>query len=372
MIFIPIIFVAAVSYLFELLAGKLWLRSIMVTIAAIVLTFIVIGVDYIAQTSDTEVWSGTVVDWEHIEAYDEWIPESCSTDSEGKKSCTPGHWKHHNAVNKIKTSDDGWFYVKVSPDGTRKFNDKWPRETSELREMWPDGTPSASIHVYTNKVKASYSIYRHQDIDEKDYPDLPKYPDIITNLINIDRIVGNVPNKVNASKRLAEVNSELNKFIPDPENPGKKRSWKQVNLIFVNLGDNIDITHGLALQNLWSNGNKNDFIVSFSMSDDGTVNWVHAFSWSEVDILKMEIRDFIMDYGKIDDFVPIIDHVKDLVADKFERKQFADFDYLQIKPSKAAHIVLWILCFATLVGQAMHYREVTLPERRRYERYRRM
>ena len=32
----------------------------------------------------------------------------------------------------------------------------------------------------------------------------------------------------------------------------------------------------------------------------------------------------------------------DLIADKFERKKMADFDYIRISPSKAATIILWV------------------------------
>jgi len=54
-------------------------------------------------------------------------------------------------------------------------------------------------------------------------------------------------------------------------------SWKQVNLIFVNVGADKPIEYGYALQDYWEGGNKNDFIVSFSMNSDGKLNWVYPF-----------------------------------------------------------------------------------------------
>jgi len=60
-------------------------------------------------------------------------------------------------------------------------------------------------------------------------------------------------------------------------------------------------------------------------------------------MLKLEVRDYMMEMEKIEDFVPVIDTVSQMVADKFVRKQFADFNYLQIELSKAGTIILWIL-----------------------------
>lgn len=298
---------------------------------------VVVMIDQSAQTTDTEVWSGTVVDWDHDEEYDETV-----TDYDSKGNVSGYHTVHHDADNHIKTSDGGWISVSRSPDG-RKFNDSWPNKASELKQMWPEGTPTASTHTYENKVQASYSIYRHKEIDLKQYKDLPKYPKETYDYIYIDRVIGDFPNELAARRLLDKWNTELNKFIPDPEKPGKKRSWKQVNIIFVNVGHNKPIEYGYALQDYWEGGNKNDFIVSMSLQPDGEINWVYPFSLSEVEILKIEVRDLIYDMAVIKDSVPIVDKVSQLVADKFVRKQFADYSYLQIETSTAALIVLWIL-----------------------------
>lgn len=366
MFIVPFIFAFIISTLFEYMKGHNYWRSTVTSVTVLLLTGFIISIDYNIRTADTEVWSGTVIDWDHQEEWDEWIPpsETCTVNDKGIRTCTtnPGYWEHHNAYNKIKTSDGGWIHVYKSPHDNRKFSDKWPNTREELIEMWPPGTPSASVHLYRNKIQASYSLYRIEGIDENNYPDLPDYPDIVTNYINIDRIVGYVPNKEQAIKRLNEVNSYLNKFIDDPENPEKKRSWKQVNLIFVNVGPNKGEDYGFALQNYWKNGNKNDFIVSFSMNEDGKLNWVYVFSWSEVEILKLEVRDKMMEIGTITDFVPIIDMVSELVAEKFERKQFADFNYLKVEPTTGAYIIIWILTIISLVCQYIHYRRKLLEE----------
>lgn len=328
---------------------------------SLLITLAIVGIDYSTQTTDTEVWSGRVVNWEHKEEWDEWHPPRTetytTTDSKGNTTThtreIPGYWEHHYAQNRIKTTDSGWFSVNTAPDG-RRMNDAWPNTTEELKQLWPENTPSASSHSYENKVQASYSIYRHKDIDLKQYPDLPQYPASVRDYIHIDRIIGEVPNKKEALKKLADWNAELNKMVDDPEKPGKKRSWKQVNIIFVNVGDK-PVDYGFALQDKWEGGNKNDFVVAFSMDNKNNVNWVYPFSWADNESsenLKIEVREYMMNAKTITDFVPVIDEVSKLVADKFVRKQFADFNYLQIDVSKGATIFIWIFN-AVILGMSI-------------------
>lgn len=325
--------------------NKTIIKSFVGVLIAVVLTGIVVAVNFAAKTTDTEVWSGRVVSWDHKEEWDEWHPPTTScTTTDGKQHCTTkaGYYEHHSAENRIKTTDNGWVDVSKAPDG-KKFNDRWPNDESVLKAYWPEGTPTASTHSYTNKVQASYSIYKHKDINLKDFKGLPKYPSKTTDYFNVDRIIGDVPNKAEALKVLADKNSELNKSVPNPDKPGKTMSWKQVNIIFVNLGIDKTQDWGYALQDHWGGGNKNDFVVSYSTDVNGKVIWTYAFSWSEVEVLKLEVQDYMNSLEKIDDFVPIINNVGDMVADKFVRKQFADFSYLSIDMSTFAVVIVWIL-----------------------------
>ncbi len=337
MIFIPLIIFLAILVFCIIKFNLNYQYAIVFAVIAVVITAATICIDQSVRTSDTEVWSGYITDWDHDEEYDETV-----YDYDDKGNVKGSHTVHHDAENRIKTSDGGWISVSKAPNG-KKFNDFWPNKASELKELWPEGTPTASTHTYKNKVQASYSIYRHKDIDLKQYKDLPKYPKEVYDKLYIDRVVGEFPNELAARKLLDKWNTELNKFIQDPEKPGKMRSWKQVNLIFVNVGSGKPIEYGYALQDYWEGGNKNDFVVCVSMEEDGRLNWVYPFSWSEVEILKLETRDYMMGKAIITDLCPIVEDISKLVADKFERKQFADYNYLQIDTSLAAIIVLYIL-----------------------------
>lgn len=350
MYIIPVILVFIVS-LIMVMKYKVDLIIIPITlIISIVITTIVVGIDYSISISDKEVWSGKITDVVHTEEWKEWHQPRIESYEESytekgkiktriKTRVIPGYWEYHNATNKITTSDNGTFNITVTPDG-EKMNNDFVNSTDELEKYYPLGSPSASVHSYKNKVQASYSIYR-KDIDLDDYPDLPNYPEDVVNYVSIDRIIGDVPEKEKALKTLANNNSELNKTIDDPDNPGKTKSYKQVNIIFVNLGD-VPVEYGYALENRWEGGNKNDFIITFGMDDQNNVTWAYPFSWSEIEILKINVRDYMLEQKNMNDFSVIVDDVSKMVEKDFVRKEFGDFEYLSIEVGTGACIIIWI------------------------------
>jgi hypothetical protein len=348
-ILIPFVILMVGLLVWEIIRhGKTWVFSLIMLGIGLVLYSIIIAIDYSVQTTDTEVWSGTVTGWEHIEEWDEWIPPvtTCTSDAKGNQTCTttPGYWEHHYAENYIETSDNGSVYVDTLPDG-REMDDSYPNDTDELKKYWKEGTPTASTHSYKNKVQASYSVFKHEDIDLEDFPNLPNYPDKVRQDLYIDRFVGSVPNKEEINDLLSEWNAKLGHS-------------KQVNIIFVNVGANKSMEHGFALQDKWEGGNKNDFVVTFSMDTSGNIDWVYPFSWSEVETLKLNIKDYMMTYGKVDDFKPIINEVAKMIEKDFVRKEFADFEYLHIDVSATAKVFLWIVTFV-LIGLRGFRRERT-------------
>lgn len=328
---------------------KLCIASI---IAVFLIGSLLLLIDITSQTTATEVWSGTITSVNHTEEWDEWIPPKTETytetDSKGKtvtKTRTiPGYWEHHYATNYINTSDDGSIYVTKTPDG-KELTDYFVNSNEELAQYYPVGSPTASVHTYKNKVQASYSLYNTQDVNLKDYPNLPQYPKTVNSSYTIDRIIGDIPNKEQSLKALNELNSTLN----DTNNANNKdgtKSYKQVNIIFVNMGD-VTEDYGYALQNYWKNGNKNDFIVAFGTSNN-EVTWCYPFSWTEVESLKSQVRDYMLDKCDLNNFTQTISDTGTMIEKKFVRKEFADFEYINIEPRAWVKIVLIIVCIISL------------------------
>ncbi|HDK7194933.1 TPA: hypothetical protein PTV74_003241 [Clostridium botulinum] len=304
----------------------------MFLLASFLITIFVTGIDFSIQTSDEEVWSGRIISVDHKEEWDEVVTETY-TDDEGN-SHTETHIEHHNAKNSIRTSDKGTITVNKSLDEKTHFDDSYPNTTQELEKFYPIGTPTSSVHTYKNKVQASYSIYKHKDINLEEYKDLPKYPTEMKNDIEIDRFIGNIKNKDKVIKCLNEVNSELN----------SKQNNKQVNLIFVNLGNKTE-DYGFALQDYWEGGNKNDFVVCFG-SKNNKVTWCYPFSWADSqksERLKINIRNYMKEVNLNDDFNKNIKNIGDMIKKDFERKEFADFNYIDIEISKKAYVFIIIL-----------------------------
>lgn len=312
---------------------------------------IVYGINISMQTSDKEVWSGRIEAVNHEEEWDETVTET-HTDDKGNVSITT-KTVHHNAENSIKTSDDGWISVYKSQDGKVRFDDRYPNTNKELETLYPIGTPTASVHRYENKVKSSYSIYKHNDINLKDYEDLPKYP-METKGLSIDRFIGDIDNRESILGKINEVNSDLN----------SKEKKKQVNLIFVNLGDKSE-DYGFAIQDYWQGGNKNDFVVSFATEED-KIKWVYPFSWADNESserLKINIRDYLINKGNLDEFESSIDDIGKMIESDFKRKEFADFNYINIEITKGGYEALIVVNLMMLVAltffteNSIHYKK---------------
>lgn len=315
-----------------------------------------INIDITSKTTAIETWSGTIEKVYHKEEWDEWHEptEYTTTDSDGHTTThtTPGYWEHHSAVNWIKTTDGGTIYVNKLPDG-KVADDYYINTTKELEKYFPIGSPSASIHTFENKVQTSYSVYKTNDVDETEYSGLPEYMTKTENYIEVNRFIGFKSNG-ESNKLLSEKNSWLNKDIPDPEKEGKTRSWKQVNLSFVNLGNNKSQDWGFALENKWQRGAKNDLIISLSTDESGKVLWCYPISWSESELCKIEIRNYVcsLTLKNESNYKDMINKVSDIVAEKFVRKEFADFSYISVPISTSTILInigFYILLAAGLI-----------------------
>lgn len=310
---------------------------------AIVAGGIVIGTDYRMQTSDNEIRSGKIVSVNHKEEWKQWVPPKYSKG----KLVRAGHWIHHDAENYVETTDGGSLYVTRTPDGERRFTDSFVNNDKELQAYYPIGSYTASVHTYTNKLKPSYSVFKYEEKDLKEFEGLPDYPLIEESDLTITRLFGNFPNKQKLSKHLNKVNTTLTD-TDNPNNIDKTKGYKQVNLMFANFG-NKPIDYGYALQDHWKNGAKNDFVVTFGTDSKGKISWCHTFSWTEVEILKTDVREYMI--GKnINNFRPVIYEVGELVEQKFDRKEFADFNYIQVSIGVFGKIGLGILAICLVGG----------------------
>lgn len=320
--------------------------SISISILAI---FGIKAYDKYSQVGDYEIYSGMITSVLHKEEWDEWIPPKTETytvtDSNGKKQTKtkviPGYWVHHNAENYITTSDNGTQLVYETLEGKR-FSDYFVNSTKELEEYYPIGMNTASVHIFENRLKLDSTIF-NIEINLDDYIDeLPQRPFIINNRLTVDRLIGDFKNKNELLRELDSINSNLND-TNNPNNVENIKGYKQVNIMFVNFGDKTQ-DYGYALQNYWNNGAKNDFVITFGTDENNKPTWCYVFSWSDVEILKTDVREYIMNKDNLNDFKSIMYDISDMVEEKYERKQFSEFDYIQVE-MKSSSIIITIIIF---------------------------
>ena len=126
---------------------------------------------------------------------------------------------------------------------------------------------------------------------------------------------------------------------------------------------NAPIEYAYAQQDYFENGNKNDFIITLGTDSKNNIMWCYPFSWSESEKLKIDIRDYFLDLGKLDDdFYKKIPDIAKMIEDQYVRKQFADFNYLTVEISKVGKVFMYIFLAIGIVIYLFVY-QIVLEER---------
>ncbi len=332
---------------------------------AVVLIIIMKVIGEKSQTRDTEYWGDLIQRIEYYEAYSMWDNETCSrqvacgTDKDGNTEyCTeyydcshmdyyPAHWEiitvsgwhlsisqsyYQHLVSKFKAipkfyemnrEKECGFGDYIVDDGDMYYAE-WPKtaETSQL---------VARTHIYENKVQCSRSVFNYQNVSEEevkeyelyDYPKIDKNYDVAT-------ILGgdNLPGLVQAEQKLKFINGSL----------GPQKQLRVWILIFRNKS----LSTAKLQEAYWKNGNKNEFVITIGLNNLNEVQWCYPFSWTEVQELKINTRDFVVDQKNLD-LVGLSAFLYPEFQKKWIRKQFKDFSYLTVEPPLWGLIVAFIL-----------------------------
>lgn len=310
------------------------------------------------QTSDTEYWGGYVKVAEYYERWDEEVPcthtKYCDkevTVPDGKGGTTtktervdcgkehnydvedhPPVWQIKDSNGQTVTVSKGKYQelvdrfgnarrVELNRDYHSKDGDKYVAEWDEKADN-SDETLEAVFtkHTYENRVQASSSIFNFQDVSDLDRASyhLFEYP-AISGFYGQKSILGNGDStQVKAEEILRIANAKLGRA-------------KQVR-IFVLVFRNQPLEAGMLQEQFWKRGNKNELVITLGVDDSGKVQWSHVFSWTEVEELKIELRDYAANMGPLN-LVAIVNTAIPLVEEKWKRKQFAEFRYLTVEPA---------------------------------------
>ena len=183
---------------------------------------------------------------------------------------------------------------------------------------------------YKNKIKASHSIFKFQDIDDKtkkkwnlyDYPGVFDYNQRVVLGKNVDKIT---------ERKLQYINGYY----------GAKKQFKMFILFFRNQS----MEAAMKQRSLWEGGNKNEFIVCVGTDNIGNTNWVKCFSWMDKPSLEVEVEEYLMGSKKIN-LGEFADWIPNQIQQHWKRKDFADFEYLQVELTDTQ--LWWILIILML------------------------
>jgi hypothetical protein len=366
-IFIPIL-VSVIILLFWMKKVVWWeVLLLIVPSALIILLMNTIMVSY--NTSDTEYLGSYIKKVNYYEAWDERVPcrhpiyctrtYPCGS-AKSPRTCTstyvcghvhaydvdyhPEYWtKEDNYKEEYDISHSEFKYLNKlfatkqyfvelnrdyhSIDGDAYSTD-WAGEPERSSVITKEGS-------YTNKIRASHSVFKFEDITEKEVAkwSLYEYPGVTDHKQKV--VLGK---KVDGrtERKLQYINGYY----------GPKKQFKLFVLFFKN--QSMDVVH--KQRSYWEGGNKNEFVVCIGVDNSGRFEWVDAFSWMSKPALEVEVEEFIsrtedVKLKKFADWLP------NQVAAHWKRRDFNDFEYLQMELTETQ--LWWIMIILMIYNIAM-------------------
>lgn len=312
--------------------------------------------------SDTEYLGGYVDHVIYYEPWDEEVPCShsyqcnCSTDSKGNQSCStcymhaydvdyhPAHWeKVTNTGKEIGISKSTYDELRArfgtadrfvemhrdfhSIDGDAYATD-WNREPERSESVTFD-------HSYTNKIRASHSIFRLETIDDsaKSKWKLYDYP----------AISGSNQQPVVLGRAVQTKTDRLLKYVNGWHGP--QNQFRMFILFFTDQTDDV----AYKQRSYWEGGNKNEFVICIGIDKNGMYKWNKCFSWMDKPELEVRVRDWLDTEGKSHKYIDLDKFAKWMpkqVESYWHRKHFADFNYIQVEVSETQ--LTWLLIIILL------------------------
>jgi len=354
---IPIIF-AVILFIFFRTKVVWWEYLILIGPSMIITGLIQFGM-ISSSTSATEYLGDIVSEVRYYEPWNEWITETCSsttTDSKGNS-----HTTYYDCSHSVSHSSR---WVQITSTG--KYYDISHEEFDRLTKIWStpinfvdmyrdyytrDGDmycktfdnnvlTSKTVtksHNYTNKIKNSYSIFGFNKIDEKEAKKLGlyDYPKLYDNdgSDNQSPFLGYKPTK--------------NQLIEWQYINGTFGPISQIR-IFLVFFYNKPLSIVQQQRSYWIGGNKNELVYCFGLdSVSKKIQWVDAFSWSDKPAMEVNFRSFYTGKDKVNlDELSI--WTQNSIPKYWSRKQFKDFDYIDVKLSDKQ--LLWLFIIVMIIN----------------------
>lgn len=204
----------------------------------------------------------------------------------------------------------------------------------------------AVTNRYRNKISAnqSHTIFKMIDISKKEADSLGlyEYPDIRE--LNQNPIIGRT------------VSFEENQMIRYINATRGKRNQFRMFVLFFNESE---LEKSELQKSYWQNGNKNEFVLCLGMRGDSVV-WTNAFSWCDIPKLEVMSRNYFIARPKLD-LYEYGQWLEKEIDENWTRKEFSDFNYINIELSDGQYIALLILTiiFNILISLCVVYNNIS-------------
>ena len=322
------------------------------------------------SVTDTEYWGGWVEKAVYYEPWDERV--SCTHakyrtetydcgDSKTPRTCTrevfdgyehmydvsyhPEHWKvvdSNNETWNIKKSTYDYFSALYESNSFVELNRSYHSIDGDSYEAtwngdWDTLSPTTKKHSYVNKVANSTSVYEFRYID-KNKTDVFDYPN--DEGFNTQSVLSS--SHWSNSNEIDKINASL----------GAKKKIRVWILIWEGKTDR---QVAFDQEAYWKGGNKNELVICINVNSksDPTVNWCHVFSWSDSEELKTSIKSFIsIDNNKLD-MIKLSEFLKPEIEAKWVKKNWHEFDYLEVQTPAWALVLIWALVLASTIGTSL-------------------
>lgn len=308
---------------------------------------------YASTTSDTETWSGQVIEAVYRPR---WVEEYTYLQSHYNSK---GEFTHTTVETAQRTHPNWWYVEDTIPqtiDITReKYNElveQFRKHGSSVQKVrgsrggivsgdrfdYHCGTPSdfmvptTCLKSFENRIKAGPTAFSFEKIDPKD-KGIPDYP----------------PNQSKfRSNRLVESAFDDVSLLEWDRMNARLGPTKLVNVILCGFRAETSPEIAQKIKAKWIGGKKNDVVLCYGgRGTDGKATWSECFGWTKSEFCKANLKTILLD-NPIDN--SIIPKIEDEIRQNYELRDWSEFSYISIEPPTWTYVVFFIFILGMQVG----------------------
>lgn len=298
-----------------------------------------------AATSDVEIWNGQVVskDRQHGE-YQRSYDCRCRTETRGsgkdartERVCDTCYEDRYTVTWTCQTTIGNYTIEALDKSSRSVYNTPDPARFASIQP----GDPVAKRSSYTNYVQAvPESLFKpsSESLRAQFANLVPAYPDAVYDFYRLDRFLTPGHSVADAAQWNEDISKLLRELGPR----------KQVNAIVV-VAKTSDANYEFALRDAWDGANKNDVVLVIGSETWPKIDFVRVLTWSKAEMFKIELRDSVLALNEVSR-EPVLGLLAAQINKNFERRQMAEFEYLEAEIDPPSWVIWTVLALMLCVS----------------------